>query len=337
MKWNFGHIDFSTYPASTDRSLGMLCNRQQSSLHLWAPTASAVIFRKYGQGSGGDILLEQPMSHVGQGIWSMELAGNHHGFYYTVQCLIDGKWMDEVPDPYAFAVGVNGKRAMFCNFSQTNPAGWDNDRRVLPEHYTDMVIYELHVRDFSIDPGSGISNKGKFLAFTEKGTHSPEGLKTGPDHLLEMGITHVQLLPIFDFLTVDESKQPPTDYNWGYDPLNFNAPEGSYSTDPFNGSIRITELKHAIKALHENGIRCDHGCCVQPYRPYQPFLFQPDSTRLLLPATPQRKLQRCQRLRHRNRLGTHNGTKVHHRFIEVLGHRIPYRWFPVRPDGHFRH
>ena len=116
-----------------------------------------------------------------------------------------------------------------------------------------MVITNYNVRD-SIDPVSGYHNKGKSLHFTEKGTHSPEGLKTGPDHLLEMGITHVQLLPIFDFLTVDESKQPPTDYNWGYDPLNFNAPEGSYSTDPFNGSIRITELKHAIKALHENGI-----------------------------------------------------------------------------------
>jgi pullulanase len=135
---------------------------------------------------------------------------------------------------------------MICNFEKTNPFNWEKDKYVLPDNYTDMIIYELHVRDFSIDPYSGIENKGKYLSFTEKNTRSPESIKTGIDHLKELGITHVHLLPVFDFITVDESKPENKQYNWGYDPLNFNSLEGSYSSDPFQGETRIIEFKKML-------------------------------------------------------------------------------------------
>jgi pullulanase len=253
MNWNFGHIDFSTYPHYEANQLGITYTDKQSTLRIWAPTATRVVLRLYKNGSG-DIHENLFDLKLKKGIWKLEIPGDLHGTYYTVQCLINGKWMDEVPDPYAFAVGVNGKRGMICDFSRTNPENWDADRRILPQHYTDMVLYELHVRDFSIDEYSGIKHKGKYLAFTEENTHSPEGIKTGLSHLVELGITHVHLLPIFDFFTVDEAHPEKKQYNWGYDPLNYNALEGSYSTDPHHGESRIKEFKQLIKALHDKGI-----------------------------------------------------------------------------------
>jgi pullulanase len=253
MKWNFGNIDFSTYPHYNDAPLGAHCSKNETTLRIWAPTAQRIVLRIYNQSEGGNHTHLKDMMNK-NGVWLAELPGKWHGVYYTIQCMIDNNWMDEVPDPYAFAVGVNGKRAMFCDFSKTNPPGWNTDRHILPQNYTDMILYELHVRDFSIDKYSGIKNKGKYLAFTEEGTRSPESVKTGLDHLSEMGITHVHLLPIADFFTVDESRPEKNEYNWGYDPLNYNAPEGSYSTNPFDGSTRINEFKQLIKALHNKGI-----------------------------------------------------------------------------------
>jgi pullulanase len=253
MGWTFGHIDFSTYPHYDTNPLGAYCSENKTLLRIWAPTAQRVLLRIYREGSGDNHVHLEDLISDGS-TWKAELPGKWHGVYYTIQCQIDNNWMDEIPDPYAFAVGVNGKRAMFCNFSRTNPKGWDKDQRVLPQNYTDMVIYELHVRDFSIDEYSGIKNKGKYLAFTEEGTRSPEGVKTGLDHLVEMGITHVHLLPVYDFFTVDEAHPGKKGYNWGYDPLNYNALEGSYATDPFNGSIRIKEFKQLVQALHKKGI-----------------------------------------------------------------------------------
>lgn len=254
MNWNFGHIDFSVYPRYNEHSLGISYSKEKSTMRLWAPTASKVLFRTYLQGEGGELLDVTEMHRGKSGEWTLTLAGDCHGIYYTIQCRIGDHWMDEIPDPYAFAVGVNGRRGMICDFSRTNPEGWDSDQRVLPEHYTDMVLYELHVRDFSIDEFSGIAKKGKYLAFTEQGTHSPEGIKTGIDHLKELGITHVHLLPVYDYYTVDESHPEKNEYNWGYDPLNYNAPEGSYSTDPYHGEVRIREFKQMVKALHDAGI-----------------------------------------------------------------------------------
>jgi len=254
MNWTFNHIDFSSYPHFEGKPLGITFSREKTSFILWAPTASKVLFRLYKQGNDDNLIevIELKRGHSGE--WSTELTGNFHGTYYTVQCKIDEIWMDEIPDPYAFAVGVNGRRGMICDFKLTNPVDWDKDCRILPEHYTDLVLYELHVRDFSVDEFSGIKNKGKFLAFTEEGTRSPEGVKTGLDHLIEMGITHVHLLPIFDFFTVDEASPELKQYNWGYDPLNFNALEGSYATNPNDGAIRIREFKKMVKTLHEKGI-----------------------------------------------------------------------------------
>jgi pullulanase len=254
MNWNFGHIDFSVYPSFNDYPLGIIYSKENSRLIVWAPTASKVLFRIYSHGIGGELLEVITMQKGKSGEWFASVDGDCHGLYYTIQCLIGDRWFDEIPDPYAFAVGVNGRKGMICDFARTNPAEWSSDKRILPENYTDMVLYELHVRDFSIDEFSGISHKGKYLAFTEKGTHSPEGIKTGLDHLVEMGITHVHLLPVYDFLTVDEAHPEKKEYNWGYDPLNFNALEGSYSTDPFNGETRIKEFKKLVKALHDAGI-----------------------------------------------------------------------------------
>ncbi|HKM94065.1 MAG TPA: type I pullulanase [Prolixibacteraceae bacterium] len=253
MKWNFGHIDFTTYPHFDAEPLGAHYFDDKTILRLWAPTAQRVILRLYREGWGDDHFhledLIQKEKH-----WVAELPGKWHGIFYTIQCMIGNNLMDEVPDPYAFTVGVNGKRAMFCDFLRTNPEGWNTDQRVLPKHLTDLVLYELHVRDFSIDEFSGIKNKGKYLAFTEKGTRSPEGIKTGLDHLLELGITHVHLLPVFDFFTVDESRPENNEYNWGYDPLNYNSPEGSYATNPNDGITRVAEFKQMVQALHRNGI-----------------------------------------------------------------------------------
>jgi pullulanase len=254
MNWNFGNIDFSVYPFYIEKPLGISYSKEKTTLRIWAPTASMVLFRIYSQGTGGELLEVIQMMKGNLGEWIAEHEGDCQGLYYTVQCKIASYWMDEIPDPYAFAVGVNGYRGMICDFNKTNPENWDSDQRVLPEHYTDMIIYEIHVRDFSIDEFSGIKNKGKYLAFTEEGTRSPEGVKTGLDHLIELGITHVHLLPVFDFFTVDEAHPDKKEYNWGYDPLNYNALEGSYATNAHDGMVRIREFKQLVQKLHVAGI-----------------------------------------------------------------------------------
>ena len=253
MNWTFGHIDFSQYPHYEKQPLGVSYTKTSTLIRLYAPTAQNVILRLYKEGNGDEHFQIEDFTKAEE-IWEVELIGDFHGIYYTVQCQIDGTWFDEIPDPYAFAVGVNGKRGMICDFEGTNPENWSTDQRKLPQHYTDMVLYELHVRDFSIDEYSGIKNKGKYLAFTEEGTRSPEGIKTGIDHLVELGITHVHLLPIYDFFTVDEAHPEKKEYNWGYDPLNYNALEGSYSSNPFDGANRIIEFKKLVQKLHEKGI-----------------------------------------------------------------------------------
>ena len=166
------------------------------------------------------------------------------------------KWqkLDETPGIRAKAVGTNGHRAAIIDMAATNPQGWDKDRGPKLDNITDAVLYEMHHRDFSIDPSSGIVHKGKFLALTEPDTKSPQGRSTGIDHLKELGVTHVHILPSYDYNSVDEANLPSNQYNWGYDPYNYNAPEGSYSTDPANPSVRIREMKEMVKALHDAGI-----------------------------------------------------------------------------------
>jgi pullulanase len=178
-----------------------------------------------------------------------------HGKFYTFNVKIDGKWLGDTPGIMAKAVGVNGQRAAILDLNSTDPEGWEKDVRPALKNYADIIVYEMHHRDFSIDSVSGITNKGKFLALTEQGTKNSTGDKTGIDHLKELGVNHVHILPSYDYASVDESKLDKAQYNWGYDPVNYNVPDGSYSTDPYNPAIRIKEFKQMVQALHKAGIR----------------------------------------------------------------------------------
>lgn len=236
----------------TGSDLGAVYTPQSTAFRLWAPTAQQVSVKLYDQGQGGEGRL-YPMHKDVQGTWLGKIRGDLHGRYYTyVVKHHSGEY--EVVDPYARACGVNGERGMVVDLSRTNPPGWEKGQRPLACSPTDAVIYELHVRDFSIHPASGITNKGKYLGVVEPNTRGPDGVLTGLSHLKELGITHLHLLPVFDFATVDEAR-PEAGYNWGYDPLHYNIPEGSYATDPYNGAVRIREFKEMVQGLHQAGIR----------------------------------------------------------------------------------
>ncbi len=250
--WHFNHIDFSTYPHYNGNDLGVRWSHDKTTFRLWSPTARVVEIRLYLSGKGGKPVRTISMIQTESGTWTHEEKGNLEGLFYTFK-VNDGEWLHEVPDPYARAVGINGHRGMIFDPAKCNPPGWESDRRPRPAFFTDMVIYETHIRDFSISQSSGIYYKGKFLGFTEENSSDSSGVKTGLSHLLELGITHVHLMPVNDFQTVDE-EFPLLKYNWGYDPQNFNAPEGSYATNPYDGTVRISELKQLVKTLHDHGI-----------------------------------------------------------------------------------
>ncbi len=236
--------------------LGAVWSAEKTAFRLWAPTADAVTIRLFRSGdpAADDCLMHLPMKPDVHGTWVAEHAGDLNGIYYTY-LVTHGMKTVEACDPYARTTGVNGMRAMVIDLSSTDPDGWAEDRDPhagIP--VTDAVIYELHVRDVSMDASSGIRNKGKFLGIIEPGTKTPGGIPTGLDHMKELGITHLHLLPVFDFGSVDESRPEKPQFNWGYDPVNFNAPEGSYSSDPHNGAVRVREMKQMVKGLHDNGI-----------------------------------------------------------------------------------
>ena len=225
-------------------------------LRLWAPTAQAVTVRLYRRDDGGSSIGPLPLQRNGQGVWSIWLPGDQHGRYYTFDVTVDGITR-QTGDPYARAAGVNGTRSMIVDLSRTAPSGWQRDTRpVIPP--CRRTVWEVSVRDFSQDPASGVRPawRGKFLAFTQQGTTlRGEGVHpTCLDYLKNLGVGYVQLMPIFDFGSVDESRPLLRQYNWGYDPTNYNIPEGSYSTDPHRGEVRIRECKAMIAALHAAGI-----------------------------------------------------------------------------------
>jgi pullulanase len=246
--------DFSKYPVYTGGDLGLTYTKNLSRFRIWSPEAKEAEIIFYPEGTGGKELARQQMNKGRNGEWLADVPGDQKGKFYVFRVKINNKWMDEVPDPYARAVGINGRRAMVVDLDDTDPAGWKKDKSPRFDNATDAIIYELHIRDASISPSSGIKNKGKFLGLTETGTKNADGLSTGLDHIKELGVTHVHLLPCFDFNSIDESK-PGSKYNWGYDPLNFNVPEGSYSTNPYDGVTRIREFKQLIHSFHENGLR----------------------------------------------------------------------------------
>ncbi len=248
------------FPLCLERPLGAVVAQSGTQFALWAPSARKVTLRLFSRGSmgeSGDALIGQyVMRPEPDGSWTYDFADNKHGVYYDF--LIERRCgsVDRVADPWARGAGVNGRRSMVVDFSRTDPDGWDRDHTPdVPLAQT--VVWETHVGDFSNDPTGGFpeSHRGKYLAFTDAGTSldGHPGFPTGLAYLKKLGVTAVQLMPIYDFGSVDE--ETCDRYNWGYDPVNYNVPEGSYSTDPFDGSVRIREVKQMVQALHNAGIK----------------------------------------------------------------------------------
>lgn len=231
--------------------LGAVIHGDQTTFKVWAPTASKVVLNLFEAGDGVEAYKNVEMVKGDKGVWShTEDCG--HGTYYTYT-VTTSVGTQEAVDPYAKAAGVNGNRGMVVDLSSTDPEGWENDKPLTNiNSYSEAIIWEVHVRDFSNKIATS-QYKGKYLAFTETGLVNEYGKAVGVDYLKELGITHVHLLPVYDFATIDESSTDP-EFNWGYDPKNYNVPEGSYSTDPYNGAVRITEFKQMVMALHEAGI-----------------------------------------------------------------------------------
>ncbi|MHA4165354.1 type I pullulanase [Bacillus cereus] len=233
--------------------LGNTYTPQHTKFRLWAPTASEaklVTYKNWNDKIGAEINMQQGE----KGTWTAELKGNQKGLFYTYKVKVGDKWTEAV-DPYVRAASVNGDKGAVVNLEETNPKKWKANKKPKFKNPEDAIIYELHVRDLSIQSESGIKQKGKYLGVTEKGTKGPEGVKTGLDHIKDLGVTHVQFLPIFDYASVNEETLNEPQYNWGYDPKNFNVPEGSYSTNPYEPTVRITELKQMVQTLHDNNLR----------------------------------------------------------------------------------
>ena len=231
--------------------LGAVISGDSTTFKVWAPTASGVVLNLFTAGDGVDAYEQIQMTRGEKGVWS-HTAPCGHGTYYTYT-VTTSVGTQEAVDPYARAAGVNGNRGMVVDLSLTDPEGWDSDALEDPiDHYNEAIIWEVHVRDFS-NTIEGSEYPGKYLAFTETGLVNEHGESVGIDYLKSLGITHVHLLPVYDYATVDES-DPDAPFNWGYDPKNYNVPEGSYSTDPYHGEVRINEYKQMVAALHEAGI-----------------------------------------------------------------------------------
>lgn len=245
---------YSTYETYDGQDLELTVDNSGTHFTLWSPKAEAAKVLIYDSGRNSAPIQTIDMSKSEHGTWRASVPRQLYGKFYTFQIKYDGKWLDETPGVWAKAVGINGKRAAIIDFANTNPEGWDSDKGPELKNINDAVLYEMHHRDFSVHPNSGIANKGKFLALTEQGTTNPLGDKTGIDHLKELGITHIHILPSYDYNSVDETQLPSNQYNWGYDPYNYNAPEGSYSTNPSDPSTRIKEMKEMVKSLHDAGI-----------------------------------------------------------------------------------
>lgn len=247
------------------RDLGLSYTPEYSVFKVWAPAAAAVSLVLYNSGKEGgnaetsdDARLTYMLRRDG-GVWQVKVTGDLKGKFYMYRVVYGDGTIREAADPYAAAVSANGLRSAVVDMKDTNPDGWERDQSPAPESPVDAVLYELHVRDFSIHESSGAVHKGKYKAFTEGGLRDSSGYTLGIDHLRELGVTHVHLLPVFDFKTVDEladGRDVPegSGYNWGYDPQHYNAPEGSYSTDASDPALRIREFKEMVQALHSRGL-----------------------------------------------------------------------------------
>ncbi|MDQ3395335.1 MAG: type I pullulanase [Bacteroidota bacterium] len=242
------------FPHYYGSDLGVTYSPESSMFKVWSPVASSMKLKIYDEGNGGKLLKEHFMNKHMDGTWEFLVNEDMKGKFYTYQPIIEGKINKEIQDPYSYAVGINGNRSAIIDLKNTNPQGWEDDIRPSLASFTYIVLYELHIRDLSTDAASGISNKGKYLGLTETNTTGPEKVVTGLDHLADLGITHLHILPAFDFASLNEINEN-NKYNWGYEPKNFNVPEGTYATDATDPAVRIKEFKMMVKALHEKGIR----------------------------------------------------------------------------------
>ena len=242
---------FETYDGD---DLELVVDAKGTHFALWSPEAQEAKVIIYPTDRNSTPVDTMVMTRGEKGVWRASVPDKLYGRFYTFSIKHNGKWLAETPGVWAKALGTNGERAAIIDFKTTDPEGWNVDKGPSIKNINDAVLYEMHHRDFSVHPSSGIVNKGKFLALTEHGTVSPAGDKTGIDHLKELGVTHVHILPSYDFNSVDETQLPSNLYNWGYDPVNYNTPEGSYSTNPADPQARIREMKKMVKSLHDAGI-----------------------------------------------------------------------------------
>lgn len=240
------------YEVYTGNDLGAVYSPKMTRFKVWAPEAESVKLNLYKQGEGDNLIDQHIMKKSANGTYVFEKQGDCNGIYYTYTVVNHGEEQEAV-DPYTKAAGVNGQRGMVINLAKTNPQGFEMDGYRNPEHITDAIIDEGSVRDFTMDESSGVFHNGKFLGLTEANTTNHFGEATALDYISDLGITHVQILPAFDFETVDEKNQK-AQYNWGYDPDNYNVPEGSYAVSPYDGAVRIQEMKQMVLALHSRGI-----------------------------------------------------------------------------------
>lgn len=233
--------------------LGAIYSAEQTLFKLWAPTAERVELLIY-DGYYGGLQERHVMGQSSDGqVHYHAQKGDCHGMTYRYHLTFPDGTTTKTVDPYAKAVTVNGQRGVVVDLARTNPENWGG--RMAPLPLDETIVYELHIRDFTSSPQSGAEYKGKYLGVIEQGTTNPNGESTGLDYLRELGVTHVELLPFFDYVTVDETQENPVDYNWGYDPLNYNVPEGSYATNAYDPFVRIRELKQMIQGLHDAGLR----------------------------------------------------------------------------------
>lgn len=244
---------FDNYAVYMGNDLGAVCTREETKFRVWAPEAEAVMLNLYHGGEGAYSLDVIPMRRDMGGTWFVKQIGDLHGVYYTYSVQNYGI-RQETQDPYAKAAGANGFKSMVVDLSRTNPKDFEKDRGPRLKQKTDAVICEISVRDMTGDESCGVKYPGKYLGLAQSGTVNRKGQPTGLDYLKELGVTHVQVMPVYDFGSVDEEHPEVLQYNWGYDPVNYNVPEGSYSTNPYAGEVRIRELKEMIAAFHRAGI-----------------------------------------------------------------------------------
>ena len=245
------------YPVKSGSVKEVSYSPKQTLFSLWSPNADSVRLSLYESAEASEPICEQWLKRQKDGSWCGSVKGDQKGRFYAFMVFDPANTyaIEQTPGIFATAVGVNGRRGAIVDMRDTDPEGWSSDRRPAMERQADAIIYELHHRDYSIHPSSGVQNRGKFIALTEHGTVTPDGLASGIDHLKELGVTHVQILPSYDYGSIDETRLGDNRYNWGYDPVNYNVPEGGYSTDPYDPVCRIREFKQMVQALHEAGIR----------------------------------------------------------------------------------